>query len=216
MRENIFWKISILRPRKDTASIFIFPAVTPSQHQAINCLLAHQPQTPHFTTNDFWTGLLNFCLFSTDIPPYLPLPKWWILLLYHSRKFMLLCCVQTQNYQKDNEFCHEEKLTNYSSVLLKFENQHVWPYMHNFNRKASGTRQVTLGAATAPATQFWRKHFYFWSISRMMTWLLPHLYLSGKSKYLALFFSLCCGVVNKQSHLLQPDISVRLLVLNTL
>lgn len=65
---------------------------------------------------------------------------------------MLLYCVQTLNYQKDNEFCNEEKLTNYSSVLLEFENQHVCPYMHNLNRKASGTRQVTLGAATAPAT----------------------------------------------------------------
>lgn len=58
--ENLFWRISILKPLKPIASIFIFPTVTSSQRHAINCLLAHQLPTPHFTTNDFWTGLLDF------------------------------------------------------------------------------------------------------------------------------------------------------------
>lgn len=61
--------------------------------------------------------------------------------------------------------------------------------MRNFNRKARGTRQMTLEAVAAPSVTVLKKALLFPKHLRSGDLTAPHLYLSGKSEYLALFFS---------------------------
>lgn len=100
-------------------------------------------------------------------------------------------------------------------TLLKFQG------IYNSTCTIPTRKQATTSNDTQGHTSFsyvlFEKVLFISSISRVVTWLplLPIFVFSRNSKCLALFFRLCRGVTNNQSHLLQAYLSL-ILLLHTL